>query len=231
LAMLTKRAKISFGKDFFGFVLVASALLAALIIVPGLANAMNMSRFYHFLLFFLAPVCVVGLVFLSQKMTKKHQKILASFLVVLIFVPYFLFQTGTIYEVTQADSWSVSLSKNRMDPARLYGHGGYIDDYSASGAVWVSTHANLSSSKLYADQASQIYALTIIGLIYWGNVSILSNSTIIDAGNPSIVYLDTLNFIYGILYGSTTSNVRDLTFLGKMNAVNDNGGCKIFQIG
>ena len=162
VGLVSKRVKLNFSRNFLMFVLIAAGWLLAIIVVPGFANILNASRFYQLLLFFLAPVFIVGVVFISKLVSKvfKHDiKVLASVLFVVILFSYFLFQTGVVYELAGVDNWSVSVSKNTMNPLRLYGHNGYIDDYSASSAKWISAEVNLGQTRLYSDGISQLYQL------------------------------------------------------------------------
>jgi uncharacterized membrane protein len=151
VGLIMKRIDIRFEKEYSIFTLTAFAFLIALIAVPGLANTLNMTRFYHILLFFLAPMLVLGAEFLVQLISKRRIKIEASVLLVVILVPYFLFQTGFIYEITGTQSYSLSLSKHRMDAFFLRYDLGYFDDSEVSGASWMARNADLNLSRIYAD--------------------------------------------------------------------------------
>jgi uncharacterized membrane protein len=228
VGLITKRAKIHFEKVYFTLSFIAMAFLAALILVPGLANTMNMTRFYHVLLFFLAPLCVIGAKVLVSFLSKQREKLLVSILLLIVLVPYSLFQTGFVYEVTGSDSWSVPLSKHRMDALRLYGGFGYIDVYSVFGAQWLSENIDVKHSKLYADGVSKSYVLTIYGMIYRGYVNELSNITMV--ANNGTVYLSTMNVVYGkILYYGRLWNSSELSFLDDLNKVYTNGGSEIYK--
>lgn len=138
VALVMQKTKFHFQREYTIFSLVAFAFLVALIAVPGLANTLNMARFYHILLMLLAPFCIIGM-WASSKFILRHERtMVVSLLIVAIVVPYFLFQTNFAYEVTKSESWSVPLSGYRMDPLTLYGVYGYIDSYSVYGAQWVS---------------------------------------------------------------------------------------------
>jgi uncharacterized membrane protein len=229
VGLITKRAKIHFEKVYFALSFVAMAFLAALILVPGLANMMNMTRFYHILLFFLAPLCVIGAGVIVSFVSRRRKKLLVSILLLLVLVPYFLFQTGFVYEVTESDSWSIPLSKHRMDALRLYGGFGYIDAYSVFGAQWLSENVDVRKSKLYADSVSQNYVLTIYGMIYKGYVNELSNITVV--ADNGTVYLSTLNVVHGkISYYGRVWNTSELSFiLDDLNKVYTNGGSEIYK--
>lgn len=228
LGLATKRIKVNYEREFSTFAFIATAFLAALILVPGLANTLNMARFYHILLFFLAPLCVVGAVFVVKFTSKREKERLASILLLIVLVPYFLFQTNFLYEVTGSDSWSVPLSGYRMNPMRLYGDFGVIDAYSASGAVWFSENINTGNTHLYSDRVSLYTVLTAYGMIYRGSMTAISNSTVLVTND--VLYLGYLSVSYGKIVGdSYTWNSSDVQpILNNTNIVYSNGGSSIY---
>jgi len=180
-----------------------------------------MTRFYHVLLFFLAPLCTLGVDTAASLVGKKETEVKASILLLALLVPYFLFQTGFMYEVTQSDAWSVPLSKNRMDPLRLYGHFGYTDAYNVFGARWLSNHTVVGHTPIYACSYSRS-DLRGYGLIYMGYIEILCTTTEIAANG--IVYLRSLNVIEGTVVGVHHSwNTSELTFLHDLSGIYSNG--------
>jgi uncharacterized membrane protein len=84
------------------------AILAALTIVPGLANTLNMTRFYHILLMLLAPFCIVGIWMFVKFLTKKERPIWC--LMVVVFWSLILVQDKYVYEAAKNESWSIPLS-------------------------------------------------------------------------------------------------------------------------
>ncbi|MFX1536949.1 MAG: DUF2206 domain-containing protein, partial [Promethearchaeota archaeon] len=216
-------------KEYFILSLTAMAFLAALILVPGLANTLNMTRFYHILLFFLAPFCVVGAEFIVKLLSKQEKKFAVSALVLIVLVPFFLFQTNFVYEVTQSDSWSIPLSGYRMNALRLYGHDGYTDSQSVYGAQWLSQNVDVKNSALYADASSRAYVLPTYGMIYGGYVNTLSNVTTL--ADNDVVYLSTLNVVEGVIpFGQLSWNTSELSFIfDDLNVVYANGGSEIYK--
>jgi uncharacterized membrane protein len=218
--MLLKKTHFRFERDYTVFSVLAIAGLIALTVVPGLANTLNMTRFYHILLILLAPFCVVGIYALTRLIFRREKILVVSVLVVAIFVPYFLFQTNLAYEVTGADSWSVSLSGYRMDPARLYGNLGYIDSNSVYGAQWVSNNVPyqyrlISDDELYT-------SLTAYGLVYRGYVTLLTNMTVVSPGQ--YVYLSALSVNYeNLVWNGTLSSTLNQTDL-----IYSNGGSEVY---
>lgn len=229
LALILKRTRIRFDREYYVLSIAAMSLLAMLLVVPGLANTLNMTRFYHILLFFIAPFCAMGAAFLVKLVTKQEKELLVSIMLLVVIIPYFLFQTGFMYEITKSDSWSLPLSEHRMGILRLYGSVGYIDEYSVIGTKWLSREINFADSKLYADGASATNVLSIYGDIYRGYINGLNNQTQVEG--HGIVYLSTLNVEYGIItYGGNIWNSTELSFLGEMNELYTNGRCEIRQL-
>lgn len=228
VGLVTKRVRVHRENEFFIFSLVSMAFLAMLILVPGLAESLNMTRFYHVLLFFLAPLCILGAGFIVNLVFKRKNEIVAFLLLLIVLVPYFLFQTGFVYEVTGSDSWSIPLSSYRMSALRLYNHYGYMDAYSVYGARWLSANANAENSAFYADVSSGYTVLTTYGLLVRNKYS-LSDVTVV-AGN-SFVYLNTLNVVYGLVpYGQLLWNTSKLSFIfDDLNLVYANDGSEVYQ--
>ena len=230
VGLATKRIKVHVDRSQFALISIAVSFLFALILVPGLANTLNMTRFYHILLFFLAPLSVMGAMFVFSLLSKRKEEIRVSVLLLIVLISYFLFQTNFVYEVTGSDSWSVPLSKNRMSPLRLYGHYGYIDSHSVFGAQWLSRKIDVEHTQIYADSASRRNVLTAYGMIYLGDVVTLSNVTKILVND--IVYLSPLNTVDGIIVGEFYMfNYSELSILDDVNKIYANGECEIFQKG
>lgn len=192
IALVRKKTRFAFERDYTVFSLVAVAFLALITVVPGLANTLSMTRFYHILLVFLAPFCIIGIWAFVQFIQKRENKVLVSLLAVLILVPYFLFQTNFVYEVAGADSWSMPLSGYRMDPLRFYGEDGYIDSYSVYGAQWLSKNVP-ARWNIVADNGL-FTSLTAYGLVYRGYVSGIDDYVVLSSGQ--FVYLSYISIGY-----------------------------------
>lgn len=221
VGLITKKTRFSFDRDYAVFALVAMAILAALTIVPGLANTLNMTRFYHILLMLLAPFCIVGIWMFAKFLTKKEKPLLVSLLVVVILVPYFLFQTNFVYEAAKTDSWSIPLSEYRMNPLRLYGDFGFIDDYSVQGAKWL--HSNIPYQNNITADNGLFTSLTAYGLVYRGYVTELKNDTVLHP--DEYIYLSYIS----INYEQQTWNGTVSTLLNQTNVIYSNGGSEIRQ--
>jgi uncharacterized membrane protein len=220
ITLFLKKTRFYFERDYKVFSVIAFAFLVALIVVPGLANTLNMTRFYHILLILLAPFCIIGM-WTSVQFVFKHEKtILVSLLIVAVVIPYFLFQTNFVYEVAKTESWSIPLSGYRMNPMQLYGNYGYIDSYSVYGAEWVSNNVPYQNN-LVADNGLYT-ALTAYGLVYRGYVGDLTNNTVIHPGEFLYLSYITVN------YENLTWNGTIATVLNQTDLIYSNGGSEVY---
>ena len=220
VALILKKTHFRFERDYTVFSVIAVAFLVALIVVPGLANTLNMTRFYHILLMLLAPFCIIGMWAFVQFLFKHEKKLVVSLLVVAVLVPYFLFQTNFVYEVAKTESWSIPLSGYRMNPLRLYGDYGYIDSYSVYGAQWVSGNIPYQNN-LVADNALYT-ALTAYGLLYRGYVEGFTNTTVMRPGEYA--YLSYVSINYEKLAWNTTLP----RVLNQTDVIYSNSGSEVY---
>jgi len=227
VSLLTKRSKLKLEREYFILSSAAILILVLLILVPGLANTLNMSRFFHILLFFLAPFFALGVAFLVRTFSTRKRIFVVSALLLLVLVPYFLFQTNFVYEVTGSQSWSVPLSGYRMNDLQLYGENGYLDARSAYGAQWLSNNFNPNNlSTVYADLRSLSNVLAFYG---FSSGTPITNITIM--ANSSAAYLNTLNVVAGYIpYEQYLWNSSDISYVfSDSNVVYENGGSVIYQ--
>ena len=228
VGLVTKGKRIYLEMEYFVLNLLSVTLLVALVLVPGLANTLNMTRFYHILLFFLAPFCVLGAETVVNLISKRKMEVKVSILLLVLLVPYFLFQTGFVYEVTKSESWSVSLSKYRMSALKSHVQFGYTDAYSVFGAQWLSNNVAVGHTQIYADFSSRVSELRSYGFVYVGHVETLSNTTEVTANG--IVYLSSLNIIKGTVMGARYLwNSSELHFLDDLSKIYSNGGSEVYK--
>lgn len=229
IGLLTKRARMNVEREHFIFSFLAMAFLATLILVPGLANTMNMTRFYHILLFFLAPLCVIGAEVLVKLVSKRKEEFRTSILLLIVLVPYFLFQIGFVYEITGSESWSVPLSGYRMGP-KLPAYYGVVTDQEVVGAQWLSQYGGIEVKglRVHVDVYARS-ALDIYGMIPRFSQSSLSNVTVVRAGE--VVYLGRLNTFYEIVIGMDIWNTTSISdsVLSDVSIIYSNGDCEIYK--
>jgi uncharacterized membrane protein len=209
------------------------AILLMTIIVPNLATTFGMKRFYVITLVIMAPFCIFGgekiLTNLHRlKMPCPRKEYAAVILLVTVLIPFFLFQSGFVYEISKVESWVIPLSRFRMPPREVAER--ILFETEVFGAKWLSTYRD-KSSIVYADYLSKSHVLTSYGLIYYYWMSDLSNATtIIDS--ESFVYLRRFNIIYGRWEGDYTNyyNTSDISnLLSMQNKIYSNGECHIYK--
>jgi uncharacterized membrane protein len=231
VALMIKKTDSHFEKEQHALSMVAVTLLAALIIVPGLANTLGIARFYHILLFMLAALLVVGVESVVRLAFKRDQmrKLFASILLVSVLVPYFLFQSGLVYELTGSENFSLPLGKNRMSQSYLRTNIGYFDETEVIGALWLSKNVDLGTSRVYADAASVYGVLIDYGAVNSQFMETFSNTTMFPRG--SVIYLDKPNVVDEIAVGLDFMwNTTDLSsVLDHSNSVYSNGGSQIYD--
>ncbi|MFX1539018.1 MAG: DUF2206 domain-containing protein, partial [Promethearchaeota archaeon] len=225
IALITKRKNIQLEREYFIFTVMAVLILGALIAVPGLSGTMNMTRFYHLLLFFLAPLCVLGAKSLAKLVAGRQTQLGASILLLIVLVPYFLFQTGFVYEVTGTQSYSLPLSKYRMEASFLHSNG-YFDECEVFGALWMSNSMNFEKTRIYSDSSSKFFILTSYGMIYRIYMETLSNVTVLSTGEN--VYLNKANVVDGVVSSSLNITNVSHTF-SSASKIYSNGGCEIYS--
>jgi uncharacterized membrane protein len=227
IGLVTKQSKIRLKGDYYILTSIAMLFLAVLLIVPGLANTLNMTRFYHILLFFLAPLCVLGAEMIVRLLFKRVKEVEVSLILIFVLIPYFLFQTGFIYEFTATQSYSLSLAKYRMNTVFLHLQLGYFDESEVFGALWMSKNVDTKNSTTFADVARSV--LMDYGMIPSDNIKVLTNTTILS--NNATVYLNQANLINGICIGGKYSwNITDISDIWSFtNKIYSSGKCEIYK--
>jgi hypothetical protein len=131
--------------------------------------------------------------------------------------------------VTGSDSYSVSISGYRMDPSRLYGQFQYINTFDEMGVEWISRNVNLESTYIYADSSGGSISIGV-NMLNSSKFVVLSNIT--SVASKGIVYLDSLNLIYGIFYrvDGNPYDVREIhPILDNLSMVYSDGNCAILK--
>ena len=227
VGLILKKTKIRYETEYFLLSCAAATLLVATILVPGLANTLNETRFYQILLFFLAPFCVIGADVIVKLMSRKEKELAVCLLLLIVLVPYFLFQTGFVFEVAKSESgWTLPLSGYRMDDYTLY-QLGYVNDYGAFGVEWMSKKIDVQYTPVYADDAAS-YELVSYRAIDGSYVLPLSNATEVSVNGT--VYLNSLNVVdKTIVTDSYLTTTDKLSFLAGMSEIYSNGNVEIYR--
>jgi len=129
---------LKFTAEYIAFTAGSALLLAACIFLPGFSASMNATRFYHIALLLLTPLCILGGegIWLAVSALWHKSRLVAAtednqayinFLVLVVLIPYFLFTSGFVFEVTghevidKIDSpYSIALSSHRVDVSGVF---------------------------------------------------------------------------------------------------------------
>jgi uncharacterized membrane protein len=234
LVLLLQLKKKNFDFAYFIPCLASMLLLAMCILMPYFAGAFSISRFYHILLFFLAPLFAIGCIELfrfAAKLlgvaAKRKTEIYSLILMTLVLGSYFLFQTNLIYEVTGERSWSVPLSRYRLS-SRLYSDFYYVTTPQVHSADWLSQNTNKQPNLVIYTDTSVGLNLVAYGGIVIDHLYLLENTTSPQHGQ--IVYLAELYTVYDELeFNSLVYNASDTLTSQPLSVIYNNGFCEVLS--
>jgi uncharacterized membrane protein len=201
--LLIKPGGLKFRIEYIALSVVSAAVLMACLVLPDFAARLNVTRWYHIALITLAPFCILGAEavwdlakYLWYSSRNKvvillHPDRGTGFnvaITLLLLIPYFIFTSGIIYEVTGQQEtekvdlpYSIALSASRTDIVRIYND----KDWHAS--QWVHRQ-NENDLTIYTDY----HALM---MLFYEDFKV--NADLVpsdkDLQIPSYVYLTTWN--------------------------------------
>lgn len=221
--ILNRKKAYSFSKEYKVIAAVNMLIIALNILLPGLANTLLMQRFYQTTLIILAPLAVLGGKALIELIPKPNfRKIYPLFLVFVIFIPLFLFQSGFVYEVAKVPGPSASLSMYRWSNLELYNY--IVNDQEVNGAQWLAKYTNTTNIFVYSDAISRTNVLIAYGMMEIGRVDILSNTTTLTSDD--YVYLANIDLINN---GEIFNGTNITLILQNQNVIYSNGQCEICE--
>jgi len=212
-----KEGNYQFRNDFLAMLCSSTLLIGSTVVLPNFANFYNVTRLYHLSLFFLALLMIIGVIqlsnlyfcvikkkgkkYFSSKSAKYKKNTTFSIAILCILLPYFLFNTGLIYEITDDAPIpsGISLSFERIKNSDntnvffIYYYYNWSND-DIAGAKWLSI--NKDDDYVYADYVSGPHVLNSYGLIPSYNIKLLNNNTITKNG---YFYLFELNLERGVI--------------------------------
>ena len=113
IGMIAKWHKLKSNPTMVVMCLASLVLLGICVVVPVVGKVIRMMRVFHITLFFLAPICVLGGLVIGEKLFRLRRWAMPALTIIL--VPYFLFTTGFIFEVTNTTACSMPLSLYEED--------------------------------------------------------------------------------------------------------------------
>jgi len=240
LSLIFKREKnVLFNKEFFVLIVLNMMMIVMSIALPSFVSSLRMTRFYHLLLFILSPLFVIGGTYLFKLFikTKNRQKnkSYGLILILIVLIPFFLFQTEFIYVVLGDFSTSISLSKEYRTSLEVQLFSILTEEQDVFGARWLKRNINLTDTKLYTDAYTKVlssYGMIPIYVLHNPKLTI-SNTTTLTL--KDIIFLRKANTLYGIITGTfngklITWNITEFIFLlDDINKIYSNGGSEIYK--
>lgn len=158
--------------EYFYLIVASFAILLSSIILPNFAAQLNISRVYHIALIALSPLFVIGGLFVIEKSTKiftiKNGIQKNSIILILgIMIPYFLFSTGFVYEITKDVPVSFLLGMERLrndNRTKVDFYSAYIPEQDVYSARWIDKY-KFTPKEIYADSDSQGKVLVSYGML------------------------------------------------------------------
>lgn len=167
-------------KAEYFYLIVASLGILVLSLLPFAAKTLNMSRIYHIVLIVISPLAIVGGIFVIENLMKiinikLKQDHAILILVSVILIPYFLFNTGFVFEITKDSPTSMSLGMERMknyDITNISFYNTYTPEQDIYSARWLYTSKN-ADKIIYADGDSKLHVLISYGMTPFAGVKSL----------------------------------------------------------
>ena len=227
--IMSKKKVSNFSLEYKIIATLNLAIIALNILLPRLADTFLMGRFYRTTLIILAPLSVLGGKTILQHIPKLNfKKVSTMILVITVFVPFFMFQTGFIYEVTRVQNESLPLSMHRWDELKLYSM--TVDAQEVVGAEWLLKYANVTNIFVYSDIVSKYNVLTAYGMIGRGRIFLLSNTTRTILDDNEFIYLRHMNVINGKIVVGYIFNASEISSVFEnQNKIYSNGGCEVYK--
>lgn len=146
----------------FVFISVAGMLLLFMsITLPFFASSLSMDRIFHICLIFISPLCVIGVIYPMEwisRILKIHNLQMQKLILIclsLLFVPYFLFNSGAIFEVTEnSNNFALKIDQTK-DYSHYYSNSSYyflsrVPGEDVVACEWISSYRTVNSP-IYAD--------------------------------------------------------------------------------
>ncbi len=214
IKILLRPGKSGFKPEFLSLGLAAACLLLASLILPRFADYLNLTRLYHIALMTLSPFCILGGEAVWLWTVSACRKFRGGtynggagglrFVTLAVLIPYFLFTSGAIYEVTgqsvtdKADlPYSIALSSYRLDLA------GALYSKDGAAAQWVSRNSD-NITGVYADR----HAANLLRFYEFpGPIQEFTHDAA-DLQMNSYLYLDSVNISRGEITFAVSTGLR-----------------------
>ncbi|MCL0070508.1 DUF2206 domain-containing protein [Dehalococcoidia bacterium] len=234
IGLALNRRKTRFQPVFIAMTLVSALLLLICILLPYFAGFLDMTRIYHITLFFLAPFCILGGITIFRWLFRaapirafrtSSKPIYLKLVAVLVLIPYLLFTTGFIFEVSGDVPTSIALNAE-MDFPRF-------NEQELAGKEWLLLNRE-EPTKVFADQYGWALLLGHISRhqlgTLWGETAKIPDNT--------YIYLRSWNVKQGEVMPSWEERHRYIHLqnspfyeevLVHRNRIYDSGGARVYR--
>jgi uncharacterized membrane protein len=212
IVLLFKRDRSGLTTESMLAAMSSSFILVLCLTVPNLAATLNTTRFYALTIPFLAPLVVIGALFIVNstgkalcrivdRLTKVNLNQLGLYIVAFVLVLTLLFQSGLVNHIAGDYPSSYSLDLKRKEDSEDIGvratlHSYYFVDQEVFGAVWLKEQRS-PNSKVYADYNSENSVLRSYALLSSEDVIPITTSGGFES--RSYIYLKSLNIDVGLV--------------------------------
>jgi len=228
--ILTRKKRTTFNEEYKLIAALSFLVIAVNILLPRLADTFLMTRFYQTTLIILAPFSIIGGKIIVEHIPRIKQKHVISILAFGIFVPFFLFQTGLVYEIAGVQNYSFPLAMHRWDDLTLYDQ--IVSSQEVSGATWLSENTNISNISVLSDSRAKDSVLVGYSRIDGNQISVILNTTEYVPINQ-FIFLRLVNVVDGKIAtvdGFLNTSQFSSVFENR-NKVYSTGGCEIYYAG
>lgn len=225
--ILIKKKKTGFTLEYKIIGALFLLMISLNLLLPKLADTLLMSRYYQTALLILSPFAIIGGKTILEHIpkTKINPKFFVPILAFLIFIPFFLFQTGFVYEVAGQKNYSQALDMHRWDNITL--NDNFASAIEVSGAVWLSEYLNGSTITNALTDSRAFNFISGYGPLGIRQYSQLTNRTTGSLETNQFLYLVPENIIDKQIEGGYSINYTQISpILESANHVYSNGGCE-----
>jgi uncharacterized membrane protein len=245
IVLLFKRDRSGLSTESVLAAMSSSLILVMCLAVPNLAAQLNTTRFYALTIPFLAPLVVIGALFIVNstgkalsliaraRLMKVNLNQLGILLVAFVLVLTLLFQSGLVNQIAGDYPASYSLDLERKENSgnievRTTLHSHYFVDQEVFGAVWLKEQRS-PNSKVYADSNSANSVLRSYALLSTGDVFPITTSGGFES--RSYIYLKLLNIDVGLVATESSGTLPISNFssvLLQNSAIYSNGASDVY---
>ncbi|PLS81296.1 hypothetical protein CYG49_02500 [Candidatus Saccharibacteria bacterium] len=177
----------------------ASALLASLVILPGISNSYNVERLYQQLLIVISPAFAIGISSLFKKFQSKYQFYFASILVSLYFIG-----SSSFADLIMFETGNINFSTSGITYSRFY-----VSDAEKATVIWIEENIQASKDLLYADRYS---TLPLRAYSSFKKEDIRQGLLPNEIKTNSYIYVSNTNTNLGVGYGFYNNRVYSFNF-------------------